>query len=346
MNWERVYNKEYEMKKRYLGQSKLEVSSIGLGCMGFTQSYPPFPEKKDSIATIRKAVELGITFFDTAEVYGPFENEEILGEALHPVRNKVVIATKFGYDFDNYRLDSSNRPTGLSSRPETIKKAVEGSLIRLKTDYIDLYYQHRVDPNVPIEDVAGCVAELIKEGKVLNFGLSEASAKTVRKAHNVCPVCAVQSEYSMWYRKPEEDLLTTLEELGIGFVPFSPLGKAVLTGRFNKDTKFDKSDFRSTIPRFNEENLQKNIVLVDYVKEMAKEKQTTPARVALAWLLCQKPWIVPIPGTKKVERLIENIGAEDIIFTSDELSEIRKHLNSIEITGARYPEEQEKLTGL
>ena len=334
------------MNKRFLGQNKLEVSCIGLGCMGFTQSYPPFPEKKDSIATIRKAVELGVTFFDTAEVYGPFENEEILGEALEPVRDQVKIATKFGYDFDNYKLDASNRPTGLSSRPKTIRKSVEGSLKRLRTDHIDLYYQHRVDPNVPIEDVAGTVAELIKEGKVLNFGLSEASANTVRKAHAVCPVCAVQSEYSMWYRKPEEGLLDTLEELGIGFVPFSPLGKAVLTGRFNKDTTFDKTDFRSTIPRFSHENLQKNIVLVDYVKELADQKGTTPARIALAWLLHQKPWIVPIPGTKKVKRLQENIGAEDITFTHDELADIRKHIENIEITGARYPEEQEKLTGL
>ena len=265
---------------------------------------------------------------------------------MEPFRNEVVIATKFGYDFDNYKLDASNRPTGLSSRPDTIRKAVEGSLKRLRTDHIDLYYQHRVDPNVPIEEVAGCVKELIEEGKVLNFGLSEASANTVRKAHAVCPVCAVQSEYSMWYRKPEEGLLDTLEELGIGFVPFSPLGKAVLTGRFNKDTKFDKSDFRSTIPRFNEENLQKNIVLVNYVKELAEKKQTTPDRIALAWLLHQKPWIVPIPGTKKVERLQENIGAEGITFTPDELADIRKHIESIEITGARYPEEQGKLTGL
>lgn len=334
------------MKKRYLGKNKLEVSSIGLGCMGFSQSYPPFPEKKDSIETIRKAVELGVTFFDTAEVYGPFENEEILGEALEPVRENVVIATKFGYDFDNYKLDASNRPTGLSSHPKTIRKAVEGSLKRLRTDYIDLYYQHRVDPNVPIEEVAGCVKELIQEGKVLNFGLSEASAKTVRRAHVICPVCAVQSEYSMWYRKPEEGLLDTLEELGIGFVPFSPLGKAVLTGRFNKDTKFDKSDFRSTIPRFNEENLQKNIVLIDYVKALAENKQTTPARIALAWLLHQKPWIVPIPGTKKIERLKENIGAENIVFTQQELTDIRNHLNNIKIIGARYPEAQEKLTGL
>ena len=266
------------MKKRFLGQNKLEVSCIGLGCMGFTQSYPPFPEKKDSIATIRKAVE--------------------------------------------------------------------GSLKRLRTDHIDLYYQHRVDPNVPIEDVAGCVKELIDEGKVLNFGLSEAGVNTVRRANAVCPVCAVQSEYSMWYRKPEEGLLDTLEELGIGFVPFSPLGKAILTGRFNKDTTFDKTDFRSTIPRFNHENLEKNIILVDYVKELAEKKQTTPAKIALAWLLHQKPWIVPIPGTKKVERLEENIGAEDITFTPEELADIRKHIESIEITGARYPEEQEKLTGL
>lgn len=334
------------MKKRYLGVNRLEVSSIGLGCMGFSQSYPPFPDKNESISTIRKAFDLGVTFFDTAEVYGPFENEEILGEAIEPIRDYVVIATKFGYDFDNYKLDASNRPTGLSSRPETIKKAVEGSLKRLRTDYIDLYYQHRVDPSVPIEDVAGCVSELIKEGKVLNWGLSEAGVNTIKKAHAVCPVCAVQSEYSMWYRKPEEALLDTLEDLGIGFVPFSPLGKAVLTGRFNKDTRFDKSDFRSSIPRFSEENLRQNIVLVDYVKKLAEQKNTTPARIALAWLLHQKPWIVPIPGTKKVDRIKENIGAEDVKFTSDELSDIRTHLENIAIIGARYPEEQEKLTGL
>jgi aryl-alcohol dehydrogenase-like predicted oxidoreductase len=332
------------MKKRILGNSGLSVSSIGLGCMGMTQSYPPYPEKSESITLIRQAVELGVTFFDTAEAYGPFTNEELLGEALEPYRDQVVIATKFGFDMVNNKNDASRRPFNLSSRPETIRKAIDGSLKRLRTDHIDLYYQHRVDPNVPIEEVAGTIKKLMDEGKVLHWGLSEAAASTVRRAYAVCPVAAIQSEYSMWYRKPEEELIPTLEELGIGFVPFSPLGKAVLTGRFNKDTKFDKTDFRSQIPRFNPENLSSNIVLADYVAAIAAYKDTTPAKVALAWLLAQKPWIVPIPGTKKLERLKENIGAVDVTFTAEELKDIREKLESIEIIGERYPEEQEKLT--
>jgi aryl-alcohol dehydrogenase-like predicted oxidoreductase len=334
------------LKKRKLGKSNLEVSAIGLGCMGFTQSYPPYPDKNESIAVLRKAVELGVTFFDTAEVYSIFKNEELVGEALKPYRDQIVIATKFGYDLENVRMDANNRPVSLSSRPETIIKAVEGSLKRLRTDHIDLYYQHRVDPNVPIEVVAETLSGLIKEGKVRHWGLSEAAAVTIRRANAVCPITAVQSEYSMWYRKPEEQLLQTLEELGIGFVPFSPLGKAVLTGRFNKDTKFDNTDFRSTIPRFSPENLPANIVLADYVAQLAKEKVTTPACIALGWLLAQKPWIVPIPGTKRVDRIEENINSVNISFTADELTAIRNKLDSITIIGARYPEEQEKITGL
>lgn len=334
------------MIERKLGNSGLEVSAIGLGCMGMTQSYPPFPEKSESIALIRQAVELGVTFFDTAEVYGPFTNEELVGEALEPYRDEVVIATKFGFDFQNYKNDKSGRPVNLSSRPESIRIGVEGSLKRLRTDHIDLYYQHRVDPNVPIEEVADTVGQLIKEGKVLHWGLSEAGVQTVRRANVVCPLSAVQSEYSMWYRKPEKELLPTLEDLGIGFVPFSPLGKAILTGRFSKDTKFDRTDFRSQIPRFSPENLPSNITLADLVSEIAAKKNTTPARIALAWLLAQKPWIVPIPGTKKPERLKENIGAVDLAFTHDELTDIREALEKIEIIGARYPEEQEKLTGI
>ncbi|MEX2594682.1 MAG: aldo/keto reductase [Anditalea sp.] len=333
------------MEHRILGKNGLEVSAIGLGCMGFTQSYPPYPEKKEAIAVIGKAVELGVTFFDTAEVYSVFKNEELVGEALAPYRNEVVIATKFGYDLQNYKLDESGRPVSLSSRPETIRKAIEGSLKRLRTDRIDLYFQHRVDPEVPIEEVAGTLGDLIKEGKVLHWGLSEANNQTLRLAHAVCPLVALQSEYSMFYRKPEEGMLDTLEELGIGFVPFSPLGKAVLTGRFNRDTKFDNSDFRSQIPRFSPENLNSNITLTDYVGELANEKNTTPARIALGWLLAQKPWIVPIPGTKRIERIKENIGATEISFSAEELNQIRQHLESIEISGARYPEEQEKLTG-
>jgi len=333
------------MKKRILGNSGLSVSAIGLGCMGMTQSYPPYLEKSKSIALIRQAVELGVTFFDTAEVYGPFTNEELLGEALEPYRDDVVIATKFGYDLGNNKNDASGRPVSLSSRPETIRQAIEGSLKRLRTDHIDLYYQHRVDPNVPIEEVAGTIRELMDEGKVLNWGLSEAATSTIRRAHTVCPITAVQSEYSMWYRKAEDELIPTLEELGIGFVPFSPLGKAVLTGRFNKDTKFDKTDFRSQIPRFNPENLSSNIALADYVSEIAANKNVTSAKVALSWLLAQKPWIVPIPGTKKVERIKENMGAADVIFTKEELMDISKKLKSIKIIGERYPEDQEKLTG-
>ena len=335
------------MRTRFLGEDKLEVSAIGLGCMGFTQSYPPYPDRKNAIETIRKAVDLGVTFFDTAEVYSYGKNEDLIGEALQPVRDKVVIATKFGYDLSEMPdLTTSARPVSLSSRPETIRKAVEGSLRRLRTDHIDLYYQHRVDPNVPIETVAETVGELIKEGKVLHWGLSEAAPITVRRAHALCPLTAVQSEYSLWYRKPEAELLSTLEELGIGFVPFSPLGKAMLTGRFNKDTKFDKTDFRSAIPRFQGENLKHNMELVEYVEELAKQKETTPARIALGWLLAQKSWIVPIPETKRIERIEENIGGADIQFTPEDLADIRRHLDNIEIIGGRYPEDQEKMTGL
>lgn len=335
------------MKTRTLGKDRLEVSAVGLGCMGFTQSYPPYPDRKDAIHTLREAVDLGVTFFDTAEVYSYYKNEDLVGEALQPVRDKVVIATKFGYDLsETPDLGTSARPISLSSRPETIRKAVEGSLRRLRTDHIDLYYQHRVDPNVPIETVAETVGELIKEGKVLHWGLSEAAPSTVRRAHAVCPLTAVQSEYSLWYRKPEAELLPTLEELGIGFVPFSPLGKAMLTGRFNKDTKFDKTDFRSVIPRFQGDNLKHNMELVEYVEELAKRKETTPARIAIGWLLAQKPWIVPIPGSKRIERIKENIGGADISFTAEELADIRSHLDKIEILGGRYPEDQEKMTGL
>lgn len=335
------------METRMLGKDGLQVSAVGLGCMGFTQSYPPYPDRKDAIETIRKAVYLGVTFFDTAEVYSHGCNEELVGEALQPVRDRIVIATKFGYDLSRTPdLNTSARPVCLSSRPETIRKAVEGSLHRLRTDHIDLYYQHRVDPDVPIETVAETVGELIREGKVLHWGLSEAAPATVRRAHAVCPLTAVQSEYSLWYRNPEVELLPTLEELGIGFVPFSPLGKAMLTGRFNKDTKFDKTDFRSTIPRFQGENLKHNMKLVEYVEELAKRKETTPARIAIGWLLAQKPWIVPIPGTKRIERIRENIGGATIRFTLEELADIRQHLDNMKIEGGRYPEDQEKMTGL
>lgn len=334
------------MEKRILGKSGLEVSAIGLGCMGFTQSYPPYPDRKEAISVIRRAVELGVTFFDTAEVYSMYRNEELVGEALKPLRNEVVIATKFGYDLEHIELDAALRPVSLSSKPKVIRRAVEGSLKRLRTDHIDLYYQHRVDPYTPIEEVAETLARLIKEGKVLHWGLSEAAPATVRWAHAVCPVTAVQSEYSMWYRKPEEELLPVLKELGIGFVPFSPLGKAMLTGRFGKETRFDSSDFRSTIPRFSPDNLAHNAMLADYVKELAAAKETTPARIALGWLLAQEPWIVPIPGTKRIERIAENIGGAEIKFTPKELDEIRYKLDSFQIIGARYPEEQEKLTGL
>ncbi len=327
------------MKKRKLGNSGLEVSAIGFGCMGMSQSYPPFPEKGEAISLLRSAVELGVTFFDTAEVYGPYTNEELVGEALEPYRDKVVIATKFGYHIQN------GKSAGLDSRPETIREAVEGSLKRLRTDHIDLLYQHRVDPNVPIEEVAETVGQLMKEGKVLYWGLSEAGAQTVRRANAVLPLAAVQSEYSMWYRKPEEGLFPALEELGVGFVAFSPLGKGFLTGRFNKDTRFDSTDFRSSIPRFKPENLEVNQDLLELIKDIAAKKNATTAQIALAWVLAQKPWIVPIPGTKKLERLKENLGAQDIEFSAQELAEINKALSKINIAGERYPEEVEKLTG-
>jgi len=327
------------MKKRKLGNSGLEVSAIGFGCMGMSQSYPPFPEKGEAISLLRSAVELGVTFFDTAEVYGPYTNEELVGEALEPYRDKVVIATKFGYHIQN------GKSAGLDSRPETIREAVEGSLKRLRTDHIDLLYQHRVDPNVPIEEVAETVGQLMKEGKVLYWGLSEAGVQTVRRANAVLPLAAVQSEYSMWYRKPEEGLFPALEELGVGFVAFSPLGKGFLTGRFNKDTRFDSTDFRSSIPRFKPENLEVNQDLLELIKDIAAKKNATTAQIALAWVLAQKPWIVPIPGTKKLERLKENLGAQDIELSAQELAEINEALSKINIAGERYPEEVEKLTG-
>lgn len=333
------------MIKRFLGNSGLEVSAIGLGCMGFTQSYPPYPDKNACINVIRGAIDLGVTFFDTAQVYSMGTNEELVGEALQPCRDRVVIATKFGYDMENSMRDMSNRPIALSSEPKLIRKSVDDSLRRLRTDHIDLLYQHRVDPNTQIEEVAQCLSDLIKEGKVLNWGLSEAAPETIRRAHEICPLTAVQSEYSMWYRNPEKELLPTLDELGIGFVPFSPLGKAMLTGRFNASTKFGDDDFRSTIPRFQGEHFLHNLALAEYVESLAKQKGVTPAQIALAWLLAQKPWIVPIPGTKRIERVSENIGAVDITFTSHELAEINSTLDSFDIQGARYPEEQERLTG-
>ena len=328
------------MQKRKLGNSGLEVSAIGLGCMGMTFSYKPFPEKKDMVTLMRKAVEQGVTFFDTAEVYGPFDNEELVGEALAPFRNEVIIATKFGFNIEDGKMN------GVNSRPEQIKKAVEGSLKRLHTDVIDLLYQHRVDPNVPIEDVAGAVKELIKEGKVKHFGLSEAGANTIRRAHAVQPVTALQSEYSLWTRNPESEILPTLEELGIGFVPFSPLGKGFLTGKMKENVSFDSSDFRSTLPRFTPEALKANQALVDLLDKVATQKNATPAQVALAWLLAQKPWIVPIPGTTKLHRLEENNGAVSIQLSAEELGEIEKAASEITVIGARYPEHIERMTGL
>ena len=330
------------MDKRKIGM--FSVSPIGLGCMGFSQSYPPFPDRKEAIATIREAVELGVDFFDTAEAYGPYKNEELVGEALEPYRDEVIIATKFGWDIPDV-ADAYNTQNlfGLNSKPERIRKAVEGALRRLRTDHIDLLYQHRVDPNVPIEEVAGTVGELIKEGKVLSFGLSEADADTIRRAHKVCPVAAVQSEYSMFFREPEREVLPALEELGIAFVPFSPLGKGILTGRFTADSKLDATDFRAGIPRFQGENYQHNLELANYVKELAKQKDAAPAQIALAWVLAQNDFIVPIPGTKKVSRIKENLGSMDITFTEKELSDIRAKLDRIEIIGARYPEAHQKL---
>jgi len=330
------------MNKRKLGNNGPEVSALGLGCMGMNHSYAPFPEKKDMISMIRSAVEKGVTFFDTAEVYGPFTNEELVGEALKPVRDKVTIATKFGFRFD----PDSGANLGPYSRPEHIKKVVEGSLKRLKTDVIDLYYQHRVDPNVPIEEVAGAIKDLIKEGKVKYFGLSEAGVQTIRRAHAVQPVTALQSEYSLWYRKPEMEVIPTLEELGIGFVPFSPLGKGFLTGKIKENTTFEKVDLRNVIPRFAPEARKANQVLVDFLTDIARQKDATPAQIALAWLLAQKPWIVPIPGTTKLNRLEENIGAAGIALTSGELNKIHSALEKIKVVGDRYPEALEKSTGL
>ncbi len=330
------------MQKRKLGNSNLEVSALGLGCMGLSFSYKPFPEKHEVIALLRAAVERGVTFFDTAEVYGPFNNEELVGEALEPFRAQVVIATKFGFDLNP---DGTHGPKGTDSSPERIRKAVEGSLKRLRTDVIDLYYQHRVDPNVPIEEVAGAVKELIAEGKVRHFGLSEAGAQTIRRAHAVQPVAALQSEYSLWFRKPEAEIVPLLEELGIGFVPYSPLGKGFLTGKMDQNTKFDKTDIRSIIPRFTPEAMAANQALVDLLAKIAAEKTATPAQIALAWLLAQKPWIVPIPGTTKLHRLEENIGAAEIELSAEDLSKIETAAAQIDIQGARYPEHIEKMTG-
>ena len=331
------------MKKRLLGQSKLEVSAIGLGCMGMTSAYGPASDKQKMISLMRQAVDLGVNFFDTAEAYGPFENEHLVGEALAPVRDKVVIATKFGFDID---LDTGVRRAGVNSRPEHIKAVAEAALKRLKTDRIDLFYQHRVDPSVPIEDVAGAVKDLIAQGKVKHFGLSEASAQTVRRAHAVQPVTALQSEYSLWWRGPETELLATLEELGIGFVSFSPLGAGFLTGKIDEKTKFDPTDFRTMVPRFSPEAMKANMALVDLVRSIAARKQVTPAQIALAWLLAQKPWIVPIPGTTKIERLEENLGALAVDFSQAELDEIALAASNIAVQGARLPEIALKMTGL
>jgi aryl-alcohol dehydrogenase-like predicted oxidoreductase len=332
------------MQKRTLGKSNLEVSAIGLGCMGMSFSYGPPKDKQEMTSLIRAAVERGITFFDTAEVYGPFTNEELVGEALAPFRGKVVIATKFGFDLSG----SDTRPgaAGLNSRPEHIKVAVEGSLKRLKVETIDLLYQHRVDPNVPIEDVAGAVKQLIQAGKVKHFGLSEAGAKTIRRAHAVQPLTALQSEYSLWTRTPEKEVIPTLEELGIGLVPYSPLGKGFLTGAIKESTTFDSTDFRSTLPRFTPEALKANQALIDLLGTIGKRKNATPAQIALAWLLAQKPWIVPIPGTTKLHRLEENIGATAVELTPDDLREIDSAASKIKVEGARYPEKLERMTGL
>jgi aryl-alcohol dehydrogenase-like predicted oxidoreductase len=340
------------MQKRKLGKSNLEVSALGLGCMGMSFGYGPAADKQEMISLIRMAVERGVTFFDTAEVYGPFTNEELVGEALAPYRGKVVIATKFGWKLD----PNTGKGVGLDSRPEHIKEVAEASLKRLKVDAIDLFYQHRVDPDVPIEDVAGAVKDLIQEGKVKHFGLSEAGAQTIRRAHAVLPITAVQSEYSLWWRRPEEAVLPTLEELGIGFVPFSPLGKGFLTGKIDENTKFDSTDFRSIVPRFTPEARKANQALVDLLGKIAERKpalpkaigrpgKATPAQIALAWLLAQKPWIVPIPGTTKLNRLEENIGAVAVELTADDIRDIDSAASKITVQGARYPENLEKLTG-
>lgn len=320
------------MQKRYLGQSGLEVSALGLGCMGLSHGYGPATDTRQAVALIRAAVERGVTFFDTAEVYGPYLNEEVVGEALKPMRDRVVIATKFGFTFGN-----DNKQQILNSRPEHIREAVEGSLRRLKTDVIDLLYQHRVDPDVPIEDVAGTVKDLIAEGKVKHFGLSEAGAQTIRRAHAIQPVAALQSEYSLWWREPEQEIIPLLEELGIGFVPFSPLGKGFLTGTIKAGTTFAENDFRNVVPRFAAEALEANEKLVILLTELAAERSTSPAQIALAWLLAQKPWIVPIPGTTKLHRLEENLGAVDITLTQEELQKITRALETVNIVGDRYP---------
>src|SRR6266404_3476685 len=330
------------MKKRKLGKSNLEVSAIGLGCMGMSFAYGAPKDKREMISLLHATVERGVTFFDTAEVYGPFTNEELVGEGLAPFRNQVVIATKFGFKPDS---KPETRWSNLDSRPEHIREVAEASLKRLRTDVIDLFYQHRVDPNVPIEDVAGTVKELIDEGKVKHFGLSEAGVQTIRHAHAVQPVTAVQSEYSLWFREPEKEVLPTLEKLGIGFVPYSPLGRGFLTGKLNENTTFESSDFRNMLPRFTPEARKANQALVDLLGEIAKRKKATPAQIALAWLLAQKPWIVPIPGTTKLHRLEENIGAASIELTSDDLREIETASSEIEVQGARYPEKLEAMTG-
>lgn len=326
------------MKRRILGKSGLEVSALGLGCMGMSFGYGPATEKQDAIRLIQTAFERGVTFFDTAEAYGPFTNEELLGEALEPFRNEVVIATKFGFK-------EGKPPLGTDSRPENIRAVAEAALKRLRTEVIDLFYQHRVDPHVPIEDVAGTVKDLIKEGKVKHFGLSEAGVQTIRKAHAVQPVTALQSEYSLWWREPEQETLPTLEELGVGFVPFSPLGKGFLTGKIDEHTAFDKNDFRNIVPRFSEENRKANQALVDLLGKVAKERNATSAQIALAWLLAQKPWIVPIPGTTKLHRLKENVGSSEITLSANDLKDINEAVSMIEVQGARYPEQLQKMVG-
>ena len=330
------------MKKRKLGNSNLEVSTVGLGCMGMSSGYGPAPNKQEMISLLRTAVDRGVTLFDTAEVYGPFANEELVGEALAPVREQVVIATKFGFKRSS---EDESRWSDLDSRPEHIKDVAEASLKRLRTDTIDLFYQHRVDPNVPIEDVAGAVKDLIQEGKVKHFGLSEAGVQTIRRAHAVQPVTALQSEYSLWWREPEAETLPALEALGIGFVPFSPLGRGFLTGKMNENTTFDSSDFRNTLPRFTPEARKANEALLDLLRQIAGRKNATPAQISLAWLLAQKPWIVPIPGTTKLHRLEENIGAVAVELTSDDLRDIDTAASQITIQGARYPEQLQRMTG-
>ena len=329
------------MKKRKLGNNGLQVSALGLGCMGMSFGYGPAGDTQEMISVIRTAVERGVTFFDTAEVYGPFTNEELVGEALAPFREQVVIATKFGFKLD----PSAGKQAGLDSRPQHIKEVAEASLKRLRTDVIDLFYQHRVDPDVPIEDVAGAVKELIQEGKVKHFGLSEAGVQTIRRAHKVQPVAALQSEYSLWWREPEAEVIPTLEELGIGFVPFSPLGKGFLTGKISEDTQFDKTDFRNIVPRFTPENRKANQAMVDLLGKFAQQKKVTPAQIALAWLLAQKPWIVPIPGTTKLHRLEENLGAVNVELSPADLRELDSAASKIAVQGARYPEQLQKMVG-